>query len=62
MMDKIFHHKKEEEKSHSSEQEATEASESGKKSGFKDEEQKFKDYMKKDEELEQEGKEYGGLM
>jgi hypothetical protein len=29
---------------------------------FKKEENKFKDYLRKDEELEEEGKTYGGLM
>lgn len=29
---------------------------------FKKDEQEFKNYLKKDEEMQEEGKEYGGLM
>lgn len=77
MMEKLFHHKKKtEDQSHISktddqsqvlesapEQKAAKQSEAEKlKADFKGGEQSFKNYIKEDEELEQEGKEYGGLM
>lgn len=70
MMEKLFHHDK---KSHeqsdpaqsASEQEPTKRSELEKiKAEIKKDEQKFKDYVEKDEAMEREGNgnEYGGLM
>ncbi|KUL86997.1 hypothetical protein ZTR_05667 [Talaromyces verruculosus] len=75
--DKLFHHKNRDEQNHDDENgvhsgyhdqlsgEARPQHESEVKrfeNDFKKEENKFKKYLDKDEELEEEGKTYGGLM
>ena len=60
MVDKIFHHghHKEGEKATGQQQAAQDQGQPHKES----EEQKFKEYMAEEKKLDQEGKEYGGLM
>lgn len=58
-MDKVFHHghhNKDGQQANGSQQQPPKEGEAKKLEG------EFKDYMKKDEQLSAEGKEYGGLM
>lgn len=60
-MDKMFHHH-----GHGEHKEGTadtaQSQDQQQAAPKESEGQKFKDYIKKDEQMEQEGKEYGGLM
>ncbi|KAI7539096.1 hypothetical protein KC331_g9950 [Hortaea werneckii] len=58
LMDKMFHHH------HKDEQQTSKDSQSGEQppQHKETEGEKFKDYMKEERKLDEEGKEYGGLM
>ncbi|KAF8860232.1 hypothetical protein BDZ45DRAFT_741595 [Acephala macrosclerotiorum] len=63
LVDKLFHHHKKEGEQSSGQQLPQSQGQGGQQAPPKEGEyQKFKEYMKEDEELQKEGQEYGGLM
>ncbi|KAL4945562.1 hypothetical protein BDV06DRAFT_219251 [Aspergillus oleicola] len=61
LMDRIFHPHRRRSEDHAA-KDKPEGAEGGLRSDLKKDEEGLKDYVKKDEQMEEEGRTYGGLM